>query len=346
MSESNQPVKKKFYFSFSSITKLMREPKKFYDEYILKNYDDSSKKFLDVGSLAHQLTLDPETFAENIVVMTCKIPSDSPRAVIDTVFKLYGAVKLEEEPDRPLILDNFKKYILLELERQDLYQNLKDTQKKGEPKGTMHTGDEKRLEKILIDSNRIYFTTLGTGYKKIIVDFQMIEKAQKKRDAIMADERACELLSEQDGIETRFEMKLEAELAGYNFGLRGILDCVKVNNKTKTIIINDLKTTSKTLKKWEDDFIESPYMYWLQPIVYKELVLSLLPTEKDRLGWTLQVNFIVVDCDDNVHCFPVSPESLAKWEGGAKNVYDKAKWHLDNNKYQKSYEYYNNLVSL
>lgn len=344
MSEEETTVKKKkFNFSFSSITKLMRDPKAFYNEYILGNYDDTSKKFLDEGTIAHCLVLNPEDFYEEIVVMNCKVPSDNPRKIIDNVFKLYGEEQVKLTPDKLLILSDYDKAILAELLKEDLYQSLTDSKRKDED-GNMFTGDEKRLQKIVTNDNQAYFATLGTAYKKTIIDYGMLEKAKKKAEAVLSHPRASFLLTEQDGEDIRMEMDLRCELKNYSFGLRGIIDNVKVNNKKKLIIINDLKTTSKTLQKWYEDFHTSPYMYWMQPIIYKELLLSLIPPGIDN--WTLQVNFIVVDCNDDVYCFPVKPESLAKWQLETKKVYDKAQWHLSNNKYDLPYEFLNNQIQL
>jgi hypothetical protein len=337
------PKKKKFNFSFSSITKLMRDPKAFYNEYILGNYDDSTKKFLDEGTIAHCLILNPEDFYEEIVIMNCKVPSDNPRKIIDTVYKLYGEAKVKEDPMRQLSLSNFSDHIIEELRKENLYQTLTDSAKKDKD-GNMFTGDEKRLQKIITPDNGVYFATLGNAYKKTIVDFQMIEKAKKKADAVLSHPKASMLLNQQDNESVRMELDLTCNLANYPFGLRGKIDNVKVNNKLKKIIINDVKTTSKTLQAWNNDFKTSPYMYWLQPIIYKELLLSLVPADVEL--WTLEVNFIVVDYNNNVYCFPVSVDSLRNWEVGAKIIYDKAKWHYLNNSYNLPYDFLNDLVVL
>jgi hypothetical protein len=335
--------KKKFYFSFSSLVKLMLDPRKFYKEYVLGVREDLSAKFLDIGSLLHCLVLEPENFDNKFVIMSKKVPGGKLKDVIDEVYKID--VKPFYNENKKYSLDDFRVSILEKLKEQDLYQNLVDAKRK-DANGIIPTADDKRFEKAVTAETRAYFSILLESEKKTIVDMDMSLKARDKANAILNNPAAMTLLTSQNIKEdVRKEMELKAELKGYPFGLKGILDCVKIDYKNATIHIVDLKTTSKSLDDWTKAFMTSVYNYWLQPIVYKELLLSLIP-KNSKADWTMRIHYIVVDKDNQVYCYPVSPESLKKWEYMAKGAYDIGKWHLETDNYELPYNYAKGLVKL
>jgi hypothetical protein len=335
--------KEKFYVSFSSLSKLLTDPKQFYKEYILGEYDDSDTKVLKQGELLHCFVLEPENFDDKFVVMPAKVPGGGLKIVIDTVYKTYVPDWMEQHPGQVPILEDFKQQILDELVEQDLYQTLTDAKRK-DVNGNLLTADEKRIEKCITEITRAYFAALVESGRKTIVDLDMVAKSRAKADAILSNTKVQHLISgEQIDRDVRKEMKLDCELPGYPFGLKGILDCVVIDYKNATIYITDLKTTSKELK----DFQESveKYKYWLQAVIYKELVISLIPKDNDE-PWTLKFNFLVIDKTNSVYAFPVSPDSLRKWEMETKKELNKAKWHFENQKFDLPYDYEHGLVEL
>ena len=100
--------KKKFYISFSSLSKLLTDPKRFYKEYILGQYDDSDTKSLKEGQLLHCFVLEPEKFDDNFIVMPAKVPGGGLKIEIDTVFKTYVPAWKAENPGQIPILMFFK----------------------------------------------------------------------------------------------------------------------------------------------------------------------------------------------------------------------------------------------
>ena len=53
---------KKFYFSYSSLNKLLFSPRIFYKHYVLDQREDSTAQHLIEGSLLHCLLLEPQNF--------------------------------------------------------------------------------------------------------------------------------------------------------------------------------------------------------------------------------------------------------------------------------------------
>jgi len=335
----------KFYFSFSSLVKLMLDPRQFYRNYVLLEREDLSAKFLDIGSLLHCLVLEPQNYEDKFVVMPKKVPGGKIKGVLDKVYKTYASVIIENNPGNIYHLDNFEDEIIKELENAELYDNLVSNTKM--VKGVMLTKRDKQLAKVLTPENIQYFDILIEGSKRIIVDNDMNLKAHEKAKAILADDTAMALLTEKSkNQDVRMELDLKSEFSDkYPFGLKGIIDCVKIDYETATIHIIDLKTTSKTLKDWKDSFMTSDYNYWLQPIVYKELLLSIIPKDSES-QWTMKIHYIVVDGDNQVYSFPVSTESMQKWELMSIGAFDIGKWHLDNHEFKLPYNYAKGLVEL
>ena len=200
--------------------------------------------------------------------------------------------------------------------------------------------DQQRLDKVINPEGIGYWAVLQQQFekKKTIVDLSIVQKAKEKADVILKNEECHKLLNSLNAKEdVRKELELVYDLPNYSFGLKGVIDCVKVDYANETIYITDLKTTSKSLLEWAEGFDKSEYMYWLQVILYKELILSLVPNGS-KTAWKLKVNFIVVDKSNNLYIFPVSVESLMKWESQTKEKLDIAKWHYENHKYDLPYE--------
>ena len=79
--------KKDFYFSYSSINKLLFSPRMFYNHYVLKQKEDSTDSHLVIGRVLHCLLLEPANFDNQFAVMTSKIPSETNKKIIDIIFK-------------------------------------------------------------------------------------------------------------------------------------------------------------------------------------------------------------------------------------------------------------------
>ena len=338
--------KNKFYFSYSSLTKLMTNPPLFYNDYVLKQREDISGKHLDVGELMHCLVLEPEEFDNKFYILTCAVPGGKLRDVIESVFKTYMKPILEQDPNSHQALNTFEDEILKEMEVQDLYQGLVDA--KRATNGVMLTGNQKRLEKAITNETDKYFLAMQEADGKTIIDMQIAQAAREKANAILTDPKASVFLTSnsiKEDVRTELELKVEFNNYPYKFGLKGIIDCVKIDYENEKIYISDLKTTSKTLKQWRKDFNESEYMYWLQCILYKELILSLVPKDSKET-WAMEIRFIVVDKTNTVYPFKVSVTSLTRFEHQTKECLDRAQWHLDNNSYKLPYEYEMDLVEL
>ena len=321
--ELTQFYKNKFYFSYSSINKLLFSPRSFYSHYVLNQREDSIDPHLVGGRVLHCLLLEPENFEKEFILMPDKFPTDSNRILIDNIFKNYLSIE-----NNTLLLEEFQKEILTDLSNSNLYQTLKT--------------DQQRLDKILTDQNKNYFEFLKTKQNKALVDpiiyancIETVAMLKSNKDV-----RALLYLDKEisDTHITVFnELPLKHNVNNLPFGYKGILDNVVIDTESKTIFINDLKTTGKGLL----DFPETVkyYKYWIQASMYYHLVYEEYIKDKpDAKDWTIVITFIVVDKYNQIYPFQVSQESLAAWLRDFDKIVDIVKYHYENKDFTLPYE--------
>lgn len=321
--ELTQFYKSKFYFSYSSINKLLFSPRSFYSHYVLNQREDSIDPHLVGGRVLHCLLLEPENFNEEFILMPDKFPTDSNRILIDNIFKNYLSIE-----NNTLLLEEFQKEILTDLLNSNLYQTLKT--------------DQQRLDKILTDQNKNYFEFLKTKQNKALVDpiiyancietVAMLKSNQDVRALLYLDKEISD-----NHIMVFNELPLKHNINNLPFGYKGILDNVVIDTESKTIFINDLKTTGKGLL----DFPETVkyYKYWIQASMYYHLVYEeYIKPMTDVEDWNIVITFIVVDKYNQIYPFQVSKESLDVWLKDFDKIIDIVKYHYENKDFTLPYE--------
>lgn len=321
--ELAQFYKNKFYFSYSSINKLLFSPRSFYSHYVLNQREDSIDPHLVGGRVLHCLLLEPENFEKDFILMPDKFPTDSNRILIDNIFKNYLSIE-----NNALLLEEFQKEILTDLLNSNLYQTLKT--------------DQQRLDKILTDQNKNYFEFLKTKQNKALVDpiiyancietVAMLKSNPEVRALLYLDKEISD-----DHITVFNELPLKHNVNNLPFGYKGILDNVVIDTESKTIFINDLKTTGKGLL----DFPETVkyYKYWIQASMYYHLIYDKYVKDKsDAKDWNIVITFIVVDKYNQIYPFQVSQESLEVWLKDFDKIIDIVKYHYENKDFTLPYE--------
>ena len=312
--------KKEFNFSYSSINKLLFSPRMFYNHYVLKQKEDSTDSHLVIGRVLHCLLLEPANFDNQFAVMTSKIPSENNKKIIDNIFRNYLV-----NQNNTLTLEDYSKDILTHLLTINLHQSLKT--------------DQQRLDKILTDENNEYFEFLKLSLGKTVIDQTILDNCKMSLDVIKANDDVRALLQldkiqEDDEIEVYNELIVSMSDKNLPFGFKGVLDNVVVDHNSKTIFINDLKTSGKSIQ----DFPESVdyYKYWIQGTIY--VMLASEKFLKDKQDWNVQLTFIVIDKYNQVYPYQVSSESLNKWKIDFEKIVTQIRWHYDNKQYDLPYD--------
>ncbi|MBK7819407.1 MAG: PD-(D/E)XK nuclease-like domain-containing protein [Sphingobacteriaceae bacterium] len=289
----------------------------FYRHYVLQQREERTESYLIDGKVIHCLLLDDGSFNKHFILMPASLPGDSTRKIVD---KIYDIVK-----EGPGLLENYDQEILDVLKEINLHQSLKT--------------DKQRIEKIVTEESKSYFEFLKIKGNKDLLDTETMQRCNEAVDAIKNNSVACNLLGlikhEMENIDIFNEIPLQSDLVdAYPFGMKGIVDNIKVEYDTKTVHINDLKTTGKTIVDFEDSI--EYFNYWIQAAMYERLVREAF---KDLLtqDWKIQFHFIVVDKYNQVYSFEISSATMMIWQERLETKLNEFKWHYTEKKYALPY---------
>jgi hypothetical protein len=312
----------KFYFSYSSINKLLYSPRAFYNHYILKQKEDSTDAHLVVGKALHCLLLEPDNFDDYFVMLPGKIPTESNKVILDNIFqKHYLPMN-----NNSLTLEDFSQDILNQLLANNLYQSLKT--------------DAQRLEKLITDNNKEYFEFLKTKESKTVIDSAIKAQVDVSVEVLKANSVVMSLLqldNDSPGTTVFTELKLQTNSTNFPFGYKGILDNVVIDENSKTVFVNDLKTTNKAIQDFPNavDY----YRYDIQAVIYNILIYDeFIKNKPNPEEWKIIFTFIVIDKFNLVYPFQVSEQTLANWEANFYDVIHKIDYHYRHRDYNLPYE--------
>ena len=320
--ELNQFYNSDFYFSYSSINKLLYSPAAFYKHYILNQREDMVDAHLVAGKVVHCLLLEPDKFNDEFIVIPSNLPKDNNRLLVDEVFKVF-----QSQPDTDLTLADFPDSIINVLVGINLHQSLKN--------------DEGRIAKMVTEQNTQYFEFLKVKQGKTIVDQTTLDTAKESVELLRNHATVRSLMQldndRDENIKIYNEEGVQLKSSKYKFGFKGILDNVVMDHNTKTIFINDLKTTGKAIQDFPDSV--QYYKYWIQAVMYKQLSLGkYLKDLPDKLDWKVVITFIVIDRANLIYPFQVSDETLKVWEEEFKNILTVVDYHYTNKDFTLPYE--------
>jgi hypothetical protein len=320
--ELEQFYKSDFYFSYSSINKLLYSPAAFYKHYILNQREDMVDAHLVAGKVVHCLLLEPDKFNDEFIVIPSNLPKDNNRLLVDEVFKVF-----QSQPDTDLTLADFPDSIINVLLGINLHQSLKN--------------DEGRIAKMVTEQNTQYFEFLKVKQGKTIVDQTTLDTAKESVELLRQHATVRSLLQldndRDENIKIYNEEGVQLKSSKYKFGFKGILDNVVMDYNTKTIFINDLKTTGKAIQDFPDSV--QYYKYWIQAVMYKQLSLGkYLKDLPDKLDWKVVITFIVIDRANLIYPFQVSDETLKVWEEEFKKILTVVDYHYTNKDFTLPYE--------
>lgn len=317
---------KKFYLSYSGLSKLMYSPNLFYRHYILQQREEKIEAYLIDGKVIHCLLLDDGSFDKQFILSPSIVPSGNTKLVVDKVYAHH--VSIQEYPViSPQNLEGYKSIILDILKEINLHQSLKT--------------DQQRIDKILTEETKAYFEFLKTKGKKDIIDNETLTRCTEAVEALKADQTACSLLGilrhELENIDIFNEIPLKSELNDiYKFGIHGVIDNIKIDYDTKKVYVNDLKTTSKSITEFQDSV--DYYNYWIQAAIYERLVkdgFKELLTEE----WEIIFHFVVIDKYNQVYCFKVTPSTLYIWQDKLELKLKEFEWHYTEKVYKLPYAF-------
>jgi hypothetical protein len=340
MQESAQALEtnfysKKFYFSYSSLNKLMWNPSVFYQMYVLGMKEERTDAHLIQGKIIHTLLLEEYRFDSQFIISPGKLPGDAVKAVVDRVFSHY--LEVSKNGDLRTNLTDFDQAILDVMVDMNYHQSLKT--------------DQQRIDKIISTETINYWDFLKTKGNKTLIDQETYDYCKNAVDLIKTNKTVSSLigcnLTEFDTKEVYNELALSVEYSNapnhLPFGLKGIIDNLVIDHDKKTIFVNDIKTTSKDLKDFKETI--EYYSYWLQAVMYCTIVATRYRTLIDS-GYSMQFHFIVIDRSFQTYPFYVTETTLNTWLTRMEEVLKAAEWHYVNKRYDLPYDFATERVVL
>ncbi len=331
---------KPFYLSYSGLNKLIYSPMLFYKHYVLQEKEEKLDSYLIDGKVIHCLLLDNGSFDEHFMLMPSNLPTGNTRSIVDKIYEIHDSSPLDMRVKSTL--EEYGQDILDILKSIKLHQSLTD-----DKKAPWKTGDEKRLEKILTEDAKSYFEFLKIKGNKDLIDDITLARCNEAVSAVRSNPEACQLLGlftdEMDNVTIFNEQYLQAE-TDKPFGLKGIVDNIKVDHANKIIFVNDLKTTGKTISEFKETL--EVFNYWAQAAIYERLVTYNNAEYFGSGEWTLIFNFIVIDKYNQVYCFEVSAGTMLEWQMRLEKILNEAKWHYDTRRYTLPYQFIAGKVML
>lgn len=308
---------KPFFLSYSGLNKLLYSPSLFYRHYVLQQREEKIESYLIDGKVIHCILLDDGSFDEQFILTPKTLPTGNTRTIIDRVFNDYITDKQE--------LASHGDEIIAQLKYINLHQSLKT--------------DQQRLDKIITEESKSYWEFLKLKGNKTLIDEETLARCNQAVDALRADSTVCDLLglhiSEMDKIDIYNEHAL-AVPTDHPFGLKGIIDNIKIDHDKKIVYINDLKTTGKTIADFKET-IEF-YNYWAQAAMYHQLVYKHFD-ELLGLDWTIVFHFIVIDKYQQVYSFQVSAGTMLEWQIRLELKLKEAAWHYNKRVFNLPYQF-------
>lgn len=309
--ESKIYYQRKGYVSNSALNCLLKSPATF-KKYIDGLLEEESKDYFRFGQLVHLRILEPLEFENTVLVYDYTVPkSPQQKSFVEDVFNVYD----EDNLDNILIGSYQANYATKE-------------------------SDEKVLEKAkaLYATLKTYANYLRLKDVKTIISTNEFNKIKDMELSCRNHEAAKHLLfdlphplaKENEDSYNEFEILWE-----YNgVKCKSLIDRVVVDHTNKIIKLVDFKTTAKLF-----NFSESynNFGYDRQLAFYTKALAYKLKLE----DYTFE--HYIVACDTITHEAKVFKiDSIQDATEKIEELLDRAKWHIDNNQYEHSMEYYTN----
>lgn len=326
--------KQKFYFSYSSLNKLLWSPGAFYTMYVLGQKEERTDAHLVQGKIIHGLMLEEDKFKDQFIVSPANLPKDNYKLIADRVFYHHQQMCMDNvDAFLDGKLSDYPDEIITILQEINLHQSLKT--------------DQQRIDKMCTPEAMNYFDFLKAKGNKTLIDQESYAFCKAAVDIVKEHPVIRDLLgmdvSDFDNAEVYNEEFMTVELSKYPFGLKGFIDNIKVDHDKGHIYVNDLKTSGKELKDFEESI--EYFSYWLQAVIYLTMVSHRYQDLLEK-GYELKFHFIVIDRNFQSYAFPVTEKTLIKWQNRAVDILNIAEYHYTQRRYELPYHFDKGLITL
>jgi len=309
--------KLKGYVSNSSLNLLETSPMKF-KEFLYDSIDEEKTNYYDFGTAVHMFFLEPNRFKTDIAIFDYTVPKSTKQKQFCEDF-----IKIKK---KKTIKDSYS----------EAYAN---------NYSIPANNSEKWVEKAeqLYKDLKPYIKYLTTSPNKLVISTKNFKKIKDIAESIKGHKTASKLLSEpsiiDDGIERFSELQILWEYQGIK--CKSMLDRVLVDKEKKIITIIDLKTTAN-LATFKESFVK--YHYDRQ-LVFYGMALAFKAEELFKISnieeYKIENVILAIDkVTTEIKTFKILEQNSIQILPEITSLLELAKWHIDNNKFNFTREYY------
>ncbi len=304
------------YVSNSSLNILEKSPRQF-KKFLDGDAEETNTSYYDFGTAVHMAILEPERFKKEVVTVDYSIPkATQQKKFIEEFVELKNKKKKTKEAMQLAFENNYK---------------------------PSKTWEEKAKE--LINTNKGYIRYLKQKQNKLVISPKIRDKIQSIKEEIKGHQIASKLLIDpsivDDGILRFNELGILWEWHGIK--CKSQLDRLLIDKENKKISIVDIKTTSNVLD-FKDSFWK--YNYHRQLLFYSMALYDKIEEITDISKAELEeyeVEHVIIAIDKSsteVRVFKIQAETLQKALSEISLLLQRAKWHIENDKFDYPMEYY------
>ena len=304
------------YVSNSSLNVLENSPRRF-KRFINGELVEEPTSYFTFGEAVHMYLLEPERFKKDVMVLEYTVPKTSQqKGFIEKFVELRENKVKTKEALKQAFESYYKPNKNWEARATEIFNNFKP-----------------------------YIKYLKYVKNKLIISPKIEEKIKSIAEEVKGHQIASKLLLDPSIVADntlRFnELVILWEWKG--IPCKSMIDRLLIDKEKKLISVVDIKTTSNFM-----DFKSSidKYHYDRQLIFYSWAVYhdieKIAGITKEELE-EYDIEFIIVAIDKNsteIRVFKYTNPTISKASEEIKSLLERAKWHIDNDKFDYPMEYY------
>lgn len=288
--------------------------------------EKKTSEALRFGSLVDTMLTEPEELDNKFLVADISKISETVLTIVKNIYE-----NCDKTHNNLTNVD--RNLILMYAKDANYYNNWKD---------------DTRIDKI-ISEGKDFFSLLGLAGDKLLLTQQDFNQADLCVTTLKTHEFTSKYFTE-DFFETEkeYHYQLKFKYKDNSVDVRCMFDRIIVDHKNKTIQPIDLKTTGKNEEEFEASFLS--WSYWIQANMYSQILLWNIERDEYFKDFTiLPFIFVVINRYNRTPLAWMDGNSLILGDRIDNNgkihkhwltLYSEFIWHVQNNKYDYSYDSY------
>jgi hypothetical protein len=324
-----QQLEEKDYYkivgiSNSSLSYFNKSPYYFYKRINGEIEEEEKKRYLELGKQVHMYLLEPELFHQTYAILDFEAPKSQQQLKFAESYVKASKKKTDEEK---LISAYSENYVVTNKSDDKILEEAKELKNK-----------VKDYIKYL-KAAKEFKAILSWSSKSILDQMKQVTNEHIKAKELLF----CHLNRPTANIETFNEFQIIWQYPEISMPCKSMIDRLVIDHENKVIQLIDIKTTS-SIGEFKDKFEELSYYrqlayYWIALHWYaKENNLQYFEEYKKETYIVALQTTQLVEC----RVFDIDDYYLNLGLNEIEEYMRKIKWHIDENKWEHTKEYYLN----